>query len=81
LYVWQADAIRERFAEGRQGPGRLRIFYVERPLLTFIREWAAHVANEMHDNVTMGDVDIEFVERVAAEILEIPAPSPRRCVA
>ena len=40
-------------------------------LLAFVCGSAAHVAHEMHDRVAMGDVDVELVERVAAEVLEV----------
>jgi hypothetical protein len=40
-------------------------------LLLFSRLGAGHVADEMHHGVAMGDVDIELVERVAAEVSEI----------
>ena len=47
------------------------MFGEQRSLLRFVRRGAAHVADEMHDGVAMGDVDVELVERVAAEVLEV----------
>ena len=47
------------------------MFREQRLLLRFVRQSAAHVAHEMHDGVAMGDVGIELVERIAAEVLEI----------
>ena len=47
------------------------MFGHQRALLAPVCGSAAHVAHEMHDRVAMADVDVELVERVAAEILEI----------
>src|ERR1700677_446898 len=46
------------------------MFGEQRFLLRFVGHSAAHVANEMHNRVAMGNVDVELVERIAAEILE-----------
>jgi hypothetical protein len=39
--------------------------------LRFISAGAAHVANQMHDRVAMGDIDVELVEHIAAEVVEV----------
>ena len=43
----------------------------QRLLLRAVRRCAAHVADQMHDSVAMGDVDVELVQRNAAEVLEV----------
>jgi hypothetical protein len=47
------------------------MFVEERLLLTQIGSRPRHVAHEVHDYVAMGDVDVELVERVIAEVLEM----------
>jgi hypothetical protein len=71
LRVGKAAAVLERFGERRQFGLKVGIFGEQRLLLPLIRRGATHFADEMHDRVAMGDVDVELVERIAAEILEV----------
>jgi len=47
------------------------MFGEQRLLLPLVRRRAAHVAHQMHNSVAVGDVDVELVERIAAEVLEV----------
>jgi hypothetical protein len=71
LRVGKADAALERFAERRQFTLKVGMFGHERALLAHICGSAAHVADQMHDRVAMGDMDVKLVEGVAAEVLEL----------
>ena len=71
LRIGNSDAMLERLAQRRQLVSQVGIFGEQRALLPLSRLGTGHVADKMHDGVAMGDVDIELVERVAAEVLEI----------
>ena len=71
LRIGNSDAMLERLAQRRQLVSQIGIFGEQRALLPLSRLGAAHVSDKMHHGVAMGDIDIELVERVAAEILEI----------
>src|SRR6516164_9522249 len=43
----------------------------QRLLLPLARSRPGHLSHEVHHRVAMGDVDVELVERVAAETLEV----------
>ena len=71
LRVRKADRGLECFAERRQFLWKIGMLGEQRLLLPFVRRRAAHLADEMHNRVAMGDIDVELVECVAAEVLEV----------
>ena len=71
LRIGNRGAAVQRLAQRRQFFRDIRIFGEQRGLLARVRGSASHVADKMHDSVAMGDIDIELIERVAAEVLEI----------
>src|ERR1700688_2144797 len=71
LRIGNSDAILERLARWLQLVGQIRIFGEQRALLPLSRLEAAHVSDEVHHGIAMGNVDIKLVERIAAEVPEI----------
>jgi hypothetical protein len=69
--IGNCRAVGERAAERWQALREIGIFGDERFLLACVRCGAAHLADEMHHRVATRDIDVELVERVAAEVLEI----------
>src|SRR5580692_10184244 len=61
----------ERFVERRQFAQKVGMFSEQRLLLPFVRRSAEHIAQEMHNGIAVSDVDIEFVERITAKVLEV----------
>ncbi|MGA2493178.1 MAG: hypothetical protein ABSF67_09535 [Roseiarcus sp.] len=68
LCVGDVDAVAQRLAERRQVNDEIGTFRQQRLDVALERRRAGHVADEMHDAVAMRDIDVEFVERVAAEV-------------
>ena len=71
LRVGDFDAVAQRLAERRQVGDEIGIFRQQRVDVALERRRAGHVADEMHDAIAMRDIDVELVERVAAEVLEV----------
>jgi hypothetical protein len=71
LRVGNGDAIFQCLAEWRQRSGQIGIFGEQRVQLSRARIGTGHAAHEMNHGVAIGDIDVELVERVAAEVLEI----------
>ena len=69
--VGQRDTIFQRLAEGRQFVGKVGMFGEQRASFAIRRISTRHAADEMNHCVAMGDIDIELVECVAAEVLEV----------
>jgi hypothetical protein len=61
----------QRLAERWQFVRQIRIFRAQRTQRMLARIGTRHVAGEMHHGVAVRDIDIELVERVAAEVLEV----------
>ena len=68
--IGNCRAVSERAAEWRQALREIGIFGDQRFLLACVRSGAAHLADEMDHRIAVGDIRVELVERVAAEVLE-----------
>ena len=71
LCVGDFDAVAQRLAERRQIGDEIGIFRQQRVDVALERRRAGHVADEMHDAVAMRDIDVEFIENAAPEVLEV----------
>ena len=56
---------------GGQFVGKVGVFGEQRALFAIHRISTRHAADEMNHRVVMGNIDIELIERIAAEVLKI----------
>ena len=71
LGVGKGYAGPQRLAERRQFTVKVGMFGDQGALLPLVCSRPAHVANQVNHAVAFGDVGVELVERIAAEVLEV----------
>lgn len=71
LCVGYLRATPQNVLKWRQPRRKIRVFAKQPPLLPLARSGPSHLSHEVHHRVAMSDVDVEFVERVAAKPLEV----------